>query len=97
MLNASSVTDIVLDSNLNLMAAATLAQILTDQLNTSIVLNAENVIHIDLPCLQVLISAARHWRSEGMIFEIENMSEAFAGNLTTLGLNPSIFQTTEPS
>jgi len=90
-----SATDIALESNLNLMAAAPLAQKLTEQFNVPVLINAENVDHIDLPCLQILIAASRQWQSSDVSFEIKDMSEGFTNSLSALGLTPEIFHTPE--
>jgi len=86
-----STTDINLDANLNLMAAAPLAQKLSDSLNAAVKLDAAQVSHIDQPCLQILIAAARQWHSSGVAFEVQNMSNEFLECLEIVGLNPSIF------
>jgi len=80
-----------LETNLNLMAAAPLAQKLTENLNSPVQLNASEVSHIDQPCLQILIAAAQQWQSSGVDFHITNMSEGFLECLKSMGLSPSIF------
>ena len=91
MPNSLIPADMTLEPNLNLMAAAPLAQKLTEKLNSPVELNAADVSHIDQPCLQILIAAARQWQSSGVDFQITNMSEGFLECLKSMGLSPSIF------
>jgi chemotaxis protein CheX len=49
-------------------------------------MDASAVERIDTPCIQVLLSAARLWREDGMTMDFIGDSPVLEGNLNTLGL-----------
>lgn len=87
--------NLILEAKLNFMAAAPLAETLTALQNTPVKLDGSNVNHIDMPCVQILLAAARHWHGTNVPFALVNLSDAFQSGLATLGLDPSIFQDQE--
>lgn len=55
-------------------------------------LDAGALERIDTPCLQVLLSAARLWREDGLAMEITGCSPVLEGNLGILGLTMADFE-----
>jgi len=84
-----------LEEKLDLMAATQLLKDLKAHEDKPMRLDASHVSHIDLPCLQLLISAKEHWHRNDLAFSIDPISEKFEENLTTLGLTSSIFENLE--
>ena len=51
-----------------------------------VAVDASAVERIDTPCIQVLLSAARLWREDGIALSLSGQSGVFEANLNTLGL-----------
>jgi chemotaxis protein CheX len=66
--------------------ATHVADLLLSARTHPIALDASAVERIDTPCIQVLLSAARMWREDGIAMKVSGQSGVFADNLTTLGL-----------
>jgi len=86
---------LLLEAKLDLMAAASLGDAIAALQNTPVSLDAANVSHLDMPCLQILLSAAKHWQGTNTSFSISNPTDAFLAGLATLGIDPLIFQKSE--
>ncbi len=72
---------------LDLAAAATLRDELSQFRGRSAVLDASDVQRLGTQCAQVLLSARRTWLAERQTFEIKNASEAFSEGLNRLGVH----------
>lgn len=79
---------LVLPAKLDLPAAADLAKTLKKARGKDISIDAGAVAHLGTNCLQVLISAARSWASDGKTLRIAPQSDAFAAQLGQFGLSP---------
>ena len=88
---------LILETKLDLMAASPLNEALSALQGEAVNLDASNVTHVDMPCLQILLAAAKHWQRVGVDLYISNPSDAFRAGLETLGLDPLIFQKAETS
>ncbi|MEP6342591.1 MAG: STAS domain-containing protein [Maricaulaceae bacterium] len=86
---------LILEAKLDLMAAPPLNEALSALQGEAVNLDASNVTHIDMPCLQILLAAAKHWQRSDMNLYISNPSDAFRAGLETLGIDPLIFQKAE--
>ena len=75
------------------------AQPLSDQLLQhrckNLELDAGDVSRIDTPCLEVLLSAARLWQSDGYQIRYARLSEAFSETAELLGMQMSNFEVLE--
>ncbi len=79
-------TPLPLEENLTVTAVPALMETLNALKNTPLAFDASYVKHLDWPVLQVLLAAARHWKSNHIPFEITNISESFQHGLDTLGV-----------
>ncbi|MFZ2103600.1 MAG: STAS domain-containing protein [Oricola sp.] len=66
--------------------ATYVADLLLSARGNPVAVDASAVERIDTPCIQVLLSAARLWREEGVALELSGESGVFTENLNTLGL-----------
>ena len=66
--------------------AAHVADLFLTARSNPLSLDASAVERIDTPCIQVLLSAARLWREDGVAMSLAGESPVFSDNLTTLGL-----------
>ncbi len=72
---------------LDLAAAATLKDELSQFRGRSAVIDASDVQRLGTQCAQVLLSARRAWLAESQTFEIKDASEAFSEGLNRLGVH----------
>lgn len=77
---------IALHPVLDLAAAAPLAEALRAARGRPVLLDASAVQRLGGQCLQVLLSAAATWATDGAAFAISAPSENFAADLGLLGL-----------
>jgi len=76
---------------LDLIAAAPLAESLTKRLGANLTIDASHVQRLGASCLQVLLSAERTWKANGLALSLVGASERFAEDLRLLGVDPTIF------
>lgn len=79
---------LVLPAKLDLPAAPDLLESLRTLRGKDVGIDASEVAHLGTNCLQVLISAARSWSSDGKSLTFAPMSEAFTRDLGQFGLSP---------
>jgi chemotaxis protein CheX len=82
---------IELPENLDMPAAAPLAEGLARRLGEPLVLDASRVVRLGASCLQVLLAAARSWKAEGDALTLQEPSPRFLEDLKLLGLEPGAF------
>ncbi|MBP1807574.1 STAS domain-containing protein [Rubellimicrobium aerolatum] len=75
-----------LPERLDLAAVGALAQELLSHRGCPLDVNASTVARIGTPGLQVLLSAARTWRSDGHGFRLSNPSPVIEEAARTLGI-----------
>ena len=73
----------ILDAN----AAEPLAENLLQKRGKQLRMDASRVTRISIPCVQVMLSAARTWKADNQAFEIINASESFQRDLKAAGLS----------
>ena len=73
----------VLDTNV----AEALAESLLQKRGSQLRLDASRVTRVSMPCVQVMLSAARTWQADKMAFEVTNASEALQKDLKSVGLS----------
>lgn len=81
---------LALDEKLSITQAAPLLETLKALQGQAVQLDGGNVKHIDMPCAQVLVSAANHWAAAQTLFKITSPSKALSDSLALLGLDMSI-------
>jgi chemotaxis protein CheX len=79
---------IELPENLDLSAAAALAEAFAKHVGEPLAVDASRVNRLGASCLQVLLAAARTWKSEGDALTLQNGSSRFLEDLNLLGLDP---------
>lgn len=67
--------------------ATQIADAILSARTNALIVDATAVERIDTPCIQVLMSAARLWREDGMPLTWSGRSTIFEENLDTLGLS----------
>ena len=82
---------IVLDENLHHSAAAPLWRQLMERRGQAAVIDASRVRRLGAQCLQVLLSASKHWASEKLPFSLVGCSTAMGEDLRLLGFEPNSF------
>ena len=82
---------IELPENLDMPAAAQLAEAFAKRLGEPLALDASRVTRLGASCLQVLLAAARTWKAEGDALSLQHPSERFLEDLNLLGLEPATF------
>ena len=82
-----------LPENLDMPAAAPLAKAFAKLVGEPLVVDASRVARLGASCLQVLLSAARTWKTESDALRLQNPSSRFLEDLTLLGLQPDSFLT----
>ena len=82
---------IELPENLDLPAAARLADAFSKRVGDPLAIDASRVNRLGASCLQVLLAAARTWKSEGDALTLQNPSARFLEDLNLLGLEPATF------
>lgn len=87
----TAASGITLGSELDIKAAAPLAAELLAIKGNDVVLNASQVERIGGQCLQVLLSAAATWNSDGAVLVIEEPSPAFVDAIQIAGLELAQF------
>jgi chemotaxis protein CheX len=84
---------IELTENLDMPAAAPLAEALLSQVGAPLAVDASKVSRLGASCLQVLLAAARTWKVQGQALTLTNASARFLEDLNLLGLEPDTFLT----
>jgi chemotaxis protein CheX len=82
-----------LPENLDMPAAAPLAEALSKCVGEPLALDAARVARLGASCLQVMLSAARTWNSVGDPLTLQNPSARFLEDLNLLGFEPDTFLT----
>jgi chemotaxis protein CheX len=81
---------IVLDTNLDIRAAAPLREALLAQAGAPVVLLAGQVTRLGALCLQVLLAARNDWTEAGMAFDIRDPSPAFTDTVRLFGAQDAL-------
>ena len=91
----SSVID--LDSDLDLVAAATLKERLVEAVDgdVAVVIDASSVERLTTPCAQVLVAAVQSLTGQDKSLTLRNPSEAFVEAVSDLGLDAVLQQKAE--
>lgn len=71
---------------LDLNAASRLHEQVLALKDKNVAVDASDVVRIGTQCIQILLSAARSWRSMDMTFSVNQSSDAFAKTLQLLGI-----------
>jgi chemotaxis protein CheX len=82
---------IELPENLDQPAAAPLAEAFLKRVGEPLAIDASRVNRLGASCLQVLLAAARAWKSEGDALTLQDPSVRFLEDLNLLGLEPGTF------
>ncbi len=82
---------IELPENLDLPAAARLAEALAKHVGEPLAVDASRVNRLGASCLQALLAAARTWKAQGDALTLQNPSDRFLEDLHLLGLDPRTF------
>ncbi len=82
---------IELPENMDLPAAAPLAEAFLKRVGEPMAVDASRVNRLGAACLQVLLAAARTWKSEGDALTLKDPSARFLEDLNLLGLEPGTF------
>ena len=82
---------IELPENLDMPAAAPLAESFLKLVGEPLAVDAERVQRLGASCLQVLLAAARTWKAEGDALTLQNPSPRFVEDLNLLGREPETF------
>lgn len=82
---------IELPENLDMPVAASLAESFLKLVGEPLAVDASRVQRLGASCLQVMLAAARTWKSEGDALTLHNPSPRFVEDLTLLGLEPETF------
>ncbi len=80
-----------LPETLDLLAAAPLAKSLIEKRGASIAIDASSVQRVGAQCVQVLLSAASAWTTDGHSLAIVNRSPGFVEGLQLLGIPGDAF------
>ena len=80
--------ELALPARLDLPAAKPLAEAILALRSQDLCLSAGDVTHLGTPGLQVLLSAAQSWASDGHTLSIRAPSDALIDQLAILGLAP---------
>lgn len=84
------VASLCLAESLDLIAASPLAEQLLKLRGQPVVLDAREVQRLGAQCLQVLLSAAQTWKSDGISLEFIGCSQRFSDDLKLLGVEPTL-------
>ena len=76
---------------LDLNVAGPLAEALHKAMGEDVVLDGSKVQRLGAPCLQVLLSAAVTWSTEGDSLTLENPTARMIEDLRLLGMDPATF------
>lgn len=71
---------------LDLNAASRLHEQVLALKDKNVAVDATDVVRVGAQCIQILLSAARSWRSMDMAFSVNQSSDAFAKTLQLLGI-----------
>ncbi len=82
---------IELPENLDMPAAAALAEAVLKRVGEPLAVDASRVQRLGASCLQVLLAAARTWKAEGDALTLSSASPRFLEDLKLLGLAPETF------
>ena len=82
-----------LPENLDMPLAAPLAEQFLKLVGEPLAVDASRVQRLGASCLQVLLAAARTWKTEGDALTLANPSPRFLEDLHLLGLEPDTFLT----
>ena len=83
---ADGFVHLTLSSVLDFSFSGDLYSELRDHVGSAVVLDGSCVRHLGAPCVQVLVSAARFWRAQGVGFSVDRRSEAFVLGLERMGI-----------
>ena len=72
-------------------AATPLAEAMLKRVGEPLALDASKVTRFGASCAQVLLAAARTWKSEGDPLTLQSPSDRFLEDLNLLGLEPGTF------
>lgn len=86
-------TVLVLPERLDLPAARPLVMDILDHAGGDLTLDAGGVEHLGGLGLQVLLGAARKWRTDGAVLRVNPRSQSFDAALAVFGLDDAIFDT----
>ena len=78
--------ELVLPARLDLPAAVPLAEAILAHRGQDLNLIAQDVLHLGTPCLQVLLAAAKSWRTDGRSLALASPSGAMIKQLDCFGL-----------
>ena len=84
---------IELPDNLDMPAAAPLAESCSKRVGEPLAVDASRVQRLGASCVQVLLAAARTWKAEGDALTLQNPTPRFLEDLNLLGLEPDTFLT----
>ncbi|MBM7067813.1 STAS domain-containing protein [Actibacterium sp. 188UL27-1] len=80
---------VTLPARLDFPAAGKLAETFMGLRGQDVSVSADDVSLLGTNCLQVLMSAARTWSSDGKSFQFTSMSESFLSQLNQFGITPN--------
>jgi len=81
-----TVSSLVLPDCLDSAAAITIKEMLLSERGKAITLDASQVRRVGVQSLQVLVAAARAWRSDGLSYRLENPSPELLDTIALIGL-----------
>jgi chemotaxis protein CheX len=90
-LSASAARVIELPETLDMPAASSLAESFAKLVGEPLAVDASRVQRLGASCLQVLLAAARTWKTEGDALSLVEPSPRFLEDLNLLGLAPDTF------
>ena len=88
-MNTPSANIITMEAHSGYSAVFKLLTALKDQRNSPVTVDASKVKHIGAPCLEVLMSAARSWKNDGVGFQIINHSDAYSEGVSRMEIPSS--------
>lgn len=94
---ATCAIQIELPAVLDLLASRELADKLKGNIGKPVELNAENLMQIATPGIEVLLSATKQWHTDGLGFLVTNISDPLQAAADILGLDPASLTSERPS
>ena len=80
---------ITLEPRAGYSAAPGLTQTLKDLRQKPVLIDAGTVEYIGVPCLEVIMSAAKTWKNDAVGFQLINPTDAFNEGISLLGISLS--------